>query len=49
MQEVRTSHNKDLRADPAWSINSGENESSCADLPGAPGASGLYQAALLSM
>jgi len=34
MQEVRKSQNRDLRADPAWSINSGEMESNPGDFPG---------------
>jgi len=34
MQEVRKSQNQDLRADPAWSINSGKMESSPGDFPG---------------
>jgi len=34
MQEVRKSQNQDLRADPAWSINSGKMEFSPGDFPG---------------
>jgi len=34
MQEVRKSQNQDLRADPAWSINSGKMESNPGDFPG---------------
>jgi len=33
MQEVKKPHNQDLRADPAWSINSGKIESSPGDFP----------------
>ena len=34
MQEVRTSQNQDLRADLAWSTNSGKMESKPGDFPG---------------
>ena len=34
MQELRKSQNRDLRADPAWSINSEKMESSPGDFPG---------------
>ena len=34
MQELRKSQNQDLRADPAWSINSGKMESNPGDFPG---------------
>jgi len=34
MQELRKSQNQDLRADPAWSINSGKMESNTGDFPG---------------
>ena len=34
MQELRKSQNRDLRADPAWSINTGKIESSPGDFPG---------------
>jgi len=34
MQELRKSQNQDLRADPAWSINSGKMESNPRDFPG---------------
>jgi len=34
MQELRKSQNQDLRADPAWSINSGKMESDTGDFPG---------------
>jgi len=34
MQEIRELQNQDLRADPAWSINSGKMESSPGDFPG---------------
>jgi len=34
MQEMRKSQNQDLRADPAWSINSGMMESRPGDFPG---------------
>jgi len=34
MQEVRKSQNQDLKADPAWSMNSGKMESSPGDFPG---------------
>ena len=34
MQEVRKSQNQDLRADLAWSINSGKMESNPRDFPG---------------
>ena len=34
MQELRKSQNQDLRADPAWSINSGKTESNPGDFPG---------------
>jgi len=34
MQELRKSQNQDLRADLAWSINSGKMESSPGDFPG---------------
>jgi len=34
MQELRKSQNQDLRADPAWSINSEKMESSPGDFPG---------------
>jgi len=33
MQEVKKSHNQDLKADPAWSINSGKIESNLGDFP----------------
>jgi len=33
MQEVRKSQNQDLKADPAWSINSGKMESNPGDFP----------------
>jgi len=34
MQELRQSQNQDLRADPAWSINSEKMESNPGDFPG---------------
>ena len=34
MQVLRKSQNQDLRADPAWSINSGKMESNPGDFPG---------------
>ena len=34
MQVLRKSQNQDLRADPAWSINSGKMESNPRDFPG---------------
>jgi len=34
MQEVRKSRNQDLKADPAWTINSGKMESNPRDFPG---------------
>jgi len=34
MQELTKSQNQDLRADPAWSINSGKMESNLVDFPG---------------
>jgi len=34
IEEVRKSQNHDLRADPAWSINSGKMESNTEDFPG---------------
>ena len=34
MQEVRKSQNQDLKADPAWTINSGKMESNPRDFPG---------------
>jgi len=34
MQEVRKLQNQDLRADPAWSINSGKMESNPGAFPG---------------
>ena len=34
MQELRKSQNQDLRADPAWIINSGKMESNPGDFPG---------------
>jgi len=34
MHEARKSQNQDLRADPAWSINSGKMESDPRDIPG---------------
>jgi len=34
MQELRKSQNQDLRADLAWSINSGKMESNPGDFPG---------------
>jgi len=34
MQELRKSQNQDLRADPAWSMNSGKMESNPRDFPG---------------
>ena len=34
MQELRKSQNQDLRADPAWSINSGKMESNPGVFPG---------------
>jgi len=34
MQELRKSQNQDLRADPAWSMNSGKMESNTGDFPG---------------
>jgi len=34
MQELKKSQNQDLRADPAWSINSGKMESNPEDFPG---------------
>jgi len=34
MQELRKSQNQDLRADPAWSTNSGKMESNPGDFPG---------------
>ena len=34
MQELRKLQNQDLRADPAWSINSGKMESNLVDFPG---------------
>jgi len=34
MQELRKSQNHDLRADPAWSMNSGKMESNPRDFPG---------------
>jgi len=34
MHELRKSQNQDLRADPAWSINSGKMESNPGDFPG---------------
>jgi len=34
MQELRKSQNQDLRADLAWSINSGKMESNTGDFPG---------------
>ena len=34
MQEVRKSQNQDLRADPAWCVNSGKMESNPRDFPG---------------
>jgi len=33
MQEVRKSQNQDLRADPAWSMNSEKMESNSGDFP----------------
>jgi len=33
MQEVRKLQNQDLRADPAWSMNSGKMESDPRDFP----------------
>jgi len=52
-QEVRKSQNRDLRADPAWSINSGKFESNPRDFPGfrrlraAANSSGLNASELL--
>jgi len=34
MQELRKSQSQDVRADPAWSINSGKMESNPGDFPG---------------
>jgi len=34
MQVLRKSQNQDLRADPAWSMNSGKMESNAGDFPG---------------
>jgi len=34
MQEVRKLQNQDLKADPAWSMNSGKMESNSGDFPG---------------
>jgi len=34
MQELRKSQNQDLRADPAWNINSGKMEFNPGDFPG---------------
>jgi len=34
MQQVMKSHSLDLRADPAWIINSGKIKSSPGDFPG---------------
>jgi len=34
MLELRKSQNQDLRADPAWSINSRKMESNLGDFPG---------------
>jgi len=34
MQEVRKSHDQDLRANPAWTINSSKIESRPGDFPG---------------
>ena len=34
MQEIRKLQNQDLRADPAWCINSGKMESDPRDFPG---------------
>jgi len=34
MQELRKLQNQDLRADPAWSMNSGKMESNPGDFPG---------------
>jgi len=53
MQEVRKSQNQYLRADPAWSINSGKMESNPGDFPGfrclraAASSSGLKEAETL--
>jgi len=34
MQEMRKSQNQDLRAEPAWNMNSGKMESNPGDFPG---------------
>jgi len=53
MQELRKSQIQNLRADPAWSINSGKMESNPGDFPGfrrlraAPNSSGLKGSEIL--
>jgi len=53
MQDLKKSQNQDLRADPAWTMNSGKMESNPGDFPGfrhleaAESSSGLKGSAIL--